>query len=135
MFSPHNSLWELIGVFQKCSICDIREGACIQCTKASCFLAFHATCARREKFLTPMKVTHGSEVPILACYCEKRLPVRVYVRPIELLLICSFRKNRWKLERQLSPQKKLTEEDMVILLRDHPGQLVPTPRRIRWNLF
>ncbi|KAI0832027.1 hypothetical protein BC628DRAFT_1351253 [Trametes gibbosa] len=58
----------------RCSVCDIREGACIQCTKASCFTAFHATCARKEKLLMPMKATQGSEAPTLACYCEKHLP-------------------------------------------------------------
>ncbi|OJT13488.1 Peregrin [Trametes pubescens] len=58
----------------RCSVCDIREGACIQCSKASCFVAFHATCARKEKLLMPMKATQGSEAPTLACYCEKHLP-------------------------------------------------------------
>ncbi|KAI0630656.1 hypothetical protein C8Q77DRAFT_1063453 [Trametes polyzona] len=58
----------------RCSVCDIREGACIQCSKASCFTAFHATCARKEKLLMPMKATQGSEAPTLACYCEKHLP-------------------------------------------------------------
>ncbi|KAL4062487.1 PHD-zinc-finger like domain-containing protein [Scleroderma citrinum] len=57
----------------KCSICGIREGACIQCTKSSCFLAFHTTCARREKLLMPMKSTQGSEPVTLTCYCEKHL--------------------------------------------------------------
>lgn len=63
---------------QKCSVCDIREGACIQCSKSSCFLAFHATCARKEKFLMPMKSAHGFDAPSLACYCEKHLTVRPY---------------------------------------------------------
>lgn len=58
----------------KCSICDVRTGACIQCIKASCFSAFHATCARKEKLLMPMKASQGSEAPTLACYCEKHLP-------------------------------------------------------------
>ncbi|KAH7914590.1 PHD-zinc-finger like domain-containing protein [Hygrophoropsis aurantiaca] len=58
----------------KCSICGIREGACIQCTKTSCFLAFHTTCARKEKLLMPMKSTQGSEPVTLMCYCEKHLP-------------------------------------------------------------
>ncbi|KIJ65462.1 hypothetical protein HYDPIDRAFT_88395 [Hydnomerulius pinastri MD-312] len=58
----------------KCSICGIREGACIQCTKTSCFLAFHTTCARKEKLLMPMKSTQGSEPVTLTCYCEKHLP-------------------------------------------------------------
>lgn len=60
---------------QKCSVCDIREGACIQCSKSSCFLAFHATCARKEKFLMPMKSAHGCDAPSLTCYCEKHLTV------------------------------------------------------------
>ncbi|KZT21556.1 hypothetical protein NEOLEDRAFT_1164542 [Neolentinus lepideus HHB14362 ss-1] len=58
----------------KCSICDIREGACIQCNKATCFLAFHPTCARKEKFLMPMKSTQGTEPATLQCFCEKHLP-------------------------------------------------------------
>lgn len=61
---------------QKCSLCGIREGACVQCAKTSCFLAFHATCARKEKFLMPMKSTQGAEAVALTCYCEKHLPVR-----------------------------------------------------------
>jgi hypothetical protein len=63
-------------VKQKCSVCEIREGACIQCAKTSCFLAFHTTCARREKLLLPMKSAHGSEPVTLTCYCDKHLPVR-----------------------------------------------------------
>ncbi|KAI6122532.1 hypothetical protein EV401DRAFT_2056441 [Pisolithus croceorrhizus] len=57
----------------KCSICSIREGACIQCTKSSYFLVFHATCARREKLLMPMKSMQGSEPVTLTCYHEKHL--------------------------------------------------------------
>lgn len=60
---------------QKCDVCGVREGACIQCNKQSCFLAFHATCARKERLLMPMKASQGSEAPTLACYCEKHLPV------------------------------------------------------------
>jgi NuA3 HAT complex component NTO1 len=67
--------------YQKCSLCGIKEGACIQCSKTSCFLAFHTTCARREKLLMPMKSAHGTEPATLACYCEKHLPVR---RPLNL---------------------------------------------------
>ncbi|TFK34042.1 hypothetical protein BDQ12DRAFT_690301 [Crucibulum laeve] len=58
----------------KCNVCDIREGACIQCAKTSCFLAFHATCARKEKLLLPMKTTPGAEPTTLTCYCERHLP-------------------------------------------------------------
>ncbi|KAF8638766.1 hypothetical protein AX17_001982 [Amanita inopinata Kibby_2008] len=58
----------------KCSICEIKEGACIQCAKTSCFTAFHTTCARKEKLLMPMKSTQGSEPVVLTCYCERHLP-------------------------------------------------------------
>lgn len=67
---------EILTRLQKCSLCGIREGACVQCAKTSCFLAFHATCARKEKFLMPMKSTQGAEAVALTCYCEKHLPVR-----------------------------------------------------------
>ncbi|TCD61141.1 nuA3 HAT complex component nto1 [Steccherinum ochraceum] len=58
----------------RCEVCGIREGACIQCTKSSCVLAFHTTCARKERLLMPMKATQGLEAPTLACFCEKHLP-------------------------------------------------------------
>ncbi|KZT68710.1 hypothetical protein DAEQUDRAFT_692123 [Daedalea quercina L-15889] len=58
----------------KCSLCDVKEGACIQCNKPSCFVAFHVTCARKEKLLMPMKASQGSEAPMLAAFCEKHLP-------------------------------------------------------------
>ncbi|EPT02926.1 hypothetical protein FOMPIDRAFT_1047297 [Fomitopsis schrenkii] len=58
----------------KCSLCEVKEGACIQCNKPSCFVAFHVTCARKEKLLMPMKASQGSEAPMLAAFCEKHLP-------------------------------------------------------------
>lgn len=45
--------------------------------KPSCFLAFHATCARKHKLLMPMKSYQSAEHATLTCYCEKHLPVRV----------------------------------------------------------
>ncbi|KAG6840128.1 hypothetical protein C0991_008687, partial [Blastosporella zonata] len=66
---PH-ARWKL-----KCSICHIKgEGACIQCIKTSCFQAFHATCARRQRLLSPMKAAQGTELVSLTCYCDKHLP-------------------------------------------------------------
>ncbi|KAH6915692.1 bromodomain and PHD finger-containing protein 3 [Coprinopsis sp. MPI-PUGE-AT-0042] len=50
------------------------SGACIQCNKNSCFVAFHTTCARTEKLLLPMKSTQGSEPMTLQAYCERHLP-------------------------------------------------------------
>ncbi|PPQ65251.1 hypothetical protein CVT24_011406 [Panaeolus cyanescens] len=59
----------------RCSICDSRDdGACIQCAKSTCFLAFHTTCARKEKLLLPMKSVQGAENVTLTCYCERHLP-------------------------------------------------------------
>ncbi|KNZ74979.1 Peregrin [Termitomyces sp. J132] len=58
----------------KCHICNIQVGACIQCSKASCVLAFHATCARRDRLLMPMKAAHGAEPVSLACFCDRHLP-------------------------------------------------------------
>ncbi|TFY65289.1 hypothetical protein EVJ58_g2074 [Rhodofomes roseus] len=58
----------------KCSLCDVKDGACIQCNKPSCVIAFHVTCARKEKLLMPMKASQGSEAPMLAAFCEKHLP-------------------------------------------------------------
>ncbi|EAU90763.2 bromodomain and PHD finger-containing protein 3 [Coprinopsis cinerea okayama7 len=58
----------------KCSLCEQRGGACIQCAKPSCFVAFHTTCARQEKLLLPMKSTPGAEPATLQAYCERHLP-------------------------------------------------------------
>ncbi|KAJ7089735.1 PHD-zinc-finger like domain-containing protein [Mycena belliarum] len=58
----------------KCAICEMREGACIQCAKHSCFVAFHVTCARKDKLLLPMKSAQGSEPGALTCFCERHLP-------------------------------------------------------------
>ncbi|KAJ7173601.1 bromodomain and PHD finger-containing protein 3 [Mycena filopes] len=58
----------------KCIICGAREGACIQCAKQSCFLAFHVTCARKDRLLLPMKSAQGVEPGALTAYCDKHLP-------------------------------------------------------------
>ncbi|KAI0047385.1 hypothetical protein FA95DRAFT_1589126 [Auriscalpium vulgare] len=58
----------------KCTICGVRQGACIQCSKTQCSLAFHVTCARKERYLLPMKATSGSEPPPLQCFCERHIP-------------------------------------------------------------
>ena len=71
---------------QKCSVCDIREGACVQCSKNSCFLAYHVTCARKEKLLMPMKASSGLEPPPLQCFCERHMPVSPNLSSPEPLL-------------------------------------------------
>jgi NuA3 HAT complex component NTO1 len=57
---------------QVCSICKVKQGACIQCNKNTCVTAFHVSCARRQKLLSPMK-SHGEGE--LQAFCEKHLPV------------------------------------------------------------
>ncbi len=70
----------------KCCICgrsgkDV--GACIQCRKSSCSLAYHVSCARKWKLLLPMK--GGNE---LISYCHLHLPVSSLVRLYNPLSLC-----------------------------------------------
>ncbi|KAG6825949.1 hypothetical protein H0H87_008359, partial [Tephrocybe sp. NHM501043] len=61
--------WALV-----CSICHVAGvGASIQCARKACYTAFHATCARSQRLLLPMKAAQGASVS-LACFCEKHLP-------------------------------------------------------------
>ena len=114
------------GPGQKCSVCDIREGACIQCSKSSCFLAFHATCARKEKFLMPMKSAHGFDAPSLTCYCEKHLTVspRLHNAPFEVAELSPERAARSQGEssrdrpREILPQRFLPGFEIGPRLRD-----------------
>ncbi|CAB3403445.1 unnamed protein product [Caenorhabditis bovis] len=45
----------------KCSVCDTRQGACIQCTHPGCKTAFHVTCALRSGFT--MKIEQDTTDP------------------------------------------------------------------------
>ncbi|ELU43416.1 bromodomain-containing protein [Rhizoctonia solani AG-1 IA] len=49
-------------------------GACIQCNKNTCVTAFHVSCARRHKLLSPMK-SHGENE--LQAFCERHLPAEM----------------------------------------------------------
>ncbi|VDK57615.1 unnamed protein product [Anisakis simplex] len=42
----------------KCSVCDTKQGACIQCSVKSCTTAFHVTCALRNE--QEMRIEHDS---------------------------------------------------------------------------
>ncbi|CDK29729.1 unnamed protein product [Kuraishia capsulata CBS 1993] len=60
-----------------CYICHQKVGACIQCCNKNCFLAYHATCARRSGLC--MKMTKGIQGAIanqnsLLSYCDKHGP-------------------------------------------------------------
>ncbi|QIW97228.1 hypothetical protein AMS68_002746 [Peltaster fructicola] len=59
-----------------CYICNQKMGACIQCSNKSCYLAFHATCARRAKLFLKMKSQHqaGIDTNALKAFCDKHVP-------------------------------------------------------------
>lgn len=69
--SVPTSRWKLL-----CYICNQGMGASIQCQHASCYRAYHVTCARRAKLYLSMKVSGslvldaGSQVS----YCDKHVP-------------------------------------------------------------
>lgn len=60
-----------------CSLCKKKVGACIQCSKQSCFTAYHVTCARKAGLY--MKVKHystpeGQEYSNYKSFCLRHLP-------------------------------------------------------------
>ncbi|QPG73940.1 hypothetical protein FOA43_001255 [Brettanomyces nanus] len=60
-----------------CYICKRRVGACIQCCRNSCFLAYHATCARRaDLYLRLKKGIKGAidNQSTLVTFCDKHTP-------------------------------------------------------------
>ena len=59
-----------------------REGAYVQRSKTSCFLAFYTICAHKHRLLMLMKASGETELATLACYCEKHLPVSIDQCPI-----------------------------------------------------
>ncbi|KAI8988096.1 hypothetical protein BDF20DRAFT_832975 [Mycotypha africana] len=64
------SRWKLT-----CSICRIKQGACIQCDNRHCFTAFHVTCAKSAKLCMRIH-THANQTEgvLLKAYCEKHTP-------------------------------------------------------------
>lgn len=54
----------------RCSICDTRQGACIQCCVKSCATAFHVSCAQRKGL--EMRIEQGPEDEIkFITLCER----------------------------------------------------------------
>lgn len=56
-----------------CYICRRRAGACIQCAKANCYVAFHVTCCQQAGMHMKIEVAKGGEVRKIA-YCEAHTP-------------------------------------------------------------
>ena len=96
---------------QRCELCGIKNaGACIQCTKPSCFAAFHTTCARKEKLLMPMKSAHGAEPASLTAFCDRHLPVSLLI-PVtcpEFKCPYSSQNNNRSVLLHLRPKKAVT---------------------------
>lgn len=124
---------------QKCSICGAKEGACIQCARSSCFLAFHVTCGRKDKWLLPMKSAQGVEPGALTAYCEKHLPVCPrHSHTRSLPTEHSSRKNRQTFARRLCWPKRRRRRISTKTL-SFPNPRAHTTRRTsrgrRWCLL
>lgn len=52
-----------------CQVCRRRMGACIQCAKQNCYVAFHVTCAQQDGLQMKIEVQKNGEVKKLA-YCR-----------------------------------------------------------------
>ncbi len=39
----------------RCSVCDRKQGACIQCSLRNCRVAYHVTCAQRNRHYMEMR--------------------------------------------------------------------------------
>lgn len=66
------SRWKLI-----CYICKQKVGVCIQCSKQTCFAAYHVTCAKRAGLYMKMKKSIKSAIndkSSLVSFCDKHTP-------------------------------------------------------------
>lgn len=77
---PKNKIYDGIERIDKkrfqltCALCQHRSGACIQCARGKCAIAFHVECARRAKMFMEIK---NSENHGFIIYCERHAPLKV----------------------------------------------------------
>ena len=59
-----------------CYICRRRFGACIQCAKANCYVAFHVTCAQHASLHMKVSMAKNGEI-VKTAYCDTHTPPSV----------------------------------------------------------
>ncbi|GMR44172.1 hypothetical protein PMAYCL1PPCAC_14367 [Pristionchus mayeri] len=68
----HDQRWQL-----KCSICDLRMGACVQCEYKSCATAFHTTCAQRSGVCDVLHEKNEADESVnFHAFCKRHTLVR-----------------------------------------------------------
>lgn len=78
MFALTKTLMNGMAGRQKCYLCKKPRGACIQCSKTNCFLAYHVTCAQDNGLYLKLKAhnSHFDGGNETRSFCDKHTPVR-----------------------------------------------------------